>query len=252
MTLFPLDAYLDRIDFDGTATADLDSVVRMMRAQLLSVPFENLDIQAGKTIKLEPSVLIDKIIRHRRGGYCFEVNRLFALALESLGVPYFLIAASPEGHHGVRKAKTHMALIVELQGRQWLCDCGYGAYGLRAPLALDSVGEQVSQDGDVFKLVAAGGALTLQTRVHDVWEAQYSFDLQPQTLRDFSAANEYNATHHDSLFVRRLLVVLFTPNGRKILFGNILKLISNGQEQRIHLTSANRAQLLLDHFSLVE
>ena len=253
MTPFPLDAYFERIGFDGTAAADLDSVARLMRAQLMRVPFENLDIQAGKMISLEPQLLIEKVIRHRRGGYCFEVNSLFALALDMLGIPYFFIAATPLGHHGARKAKTHMALIVELQERQWLCDCGYGAYGLRAPLALDSVGSEVRQDGDLFKLHRdESGDLILQTWVHDVWEPQYSFDLVPQKLSDFVGANEYNATHHDSLFVRRLLVVLFTPGGRKILFGNQLRLIEEGHEEKIQLTPDNRAAILLMHFGLAE
>ena len=253
MTPFPLDAYLDRIGFDGTPAADLDSVAQLMRAQLLTVPFENLDIQAGKLISLTPQVLIDKIIQQRRGGYCFEVNSLFALVLDALAVPYFFIAATPLGHHGSRKPKTHMALVVEFQGRQWLCDCGYGAYGLCAPLALDSAETQTMQDGDLFRLHRnEPEELILQTWVHDVWESQYSFDLVPQKLSDFADANKYNATHHDSLFVRRLLVVLFTQSGRKILFGNILRLIEEGYEEKIHLTHDNRAALLLTHFGLVE
>ena len=251
MSEFRLEQYVRRIGFQGTAEATLACVVDMMHCQVMTVPFENLDIQDGKIISLNPGDIVDKLIARRRGGYCFEVNGLFSMALQALQIPHFFIAASPRTHHNVRKPKTHMAVVVQLAGQQWLCDCGFGGYGLRAPICIDRAGVEVSQDGEQFRLsLNHDNEFELQTKVQDVWETQYGFDLAPHPWADFAAANYYNSTHHDSLFVRKLLVVICTPNGRKVLFGNTLKIVENGQQFKSHLTPDNRAEILWREFGL--
>jgi N-hydroxyarylamine O-acetyltransferase len=218
---FTLQAYLHRIGFTGQARADLATVEGMMRAQLRQVSFENLDIQAGMPISMVPDDIVEKILDRQRGGYCFEVNGLFAMALQALQIPYFFIAARPITHQGVRKPKTHMAVVASLDGESWLCDCGFGGYGIRAPLQLGRLGAEVNQDGELFQLnMLNEQELVLRSKMYDAWEDQYAFDLNPHEFIDFIPANHYNASHPDSLFVRKLLVVRCTPQGRKIMFGH--------------------------------
>ena len=253
MSPFTLDRYLQRIGYEGRPSATLACVTKMMRCQLHSVPFENLDIQAGKGISLEPADIAEKILQRQRGGYCFEVNGLFAMALAALQIRYFFIAASPVNHHNVKKARTHMAVVVQIDDGQWLCDCGYGGYGLREPIRIDLLDTEVHQDEDVFLLSRFGEQeILLQSKVQGVWEAQYAFDLTPHNWADFADANHYNSTHHDSLFVRKLLVVLCTPHGRKILFGTALKMVEHGQQVQHHVAPEQRQEILRREFGLVE
>jgi N-hydroxyarylamine O-acetyltransferase len=252
MPQFTLERYLQRTGFQGQVGATLSCVTKMMRCQLHSVPFENLDIQAGRLISLDHDDIAEKILDRQRGGYCFEVNGLFAMALDALAIPYFFIAASPLTHHNVRKPKTHMALVVQVGDAQWLCDCGYGGYGLREPLRIDVLDTATTQDDDAFMLNRFGEQeLVLKSRVQGIWEAQYAFDLTPQRWADFAAANHYNSTHHESLFVRKLLVVLCTLTGRKILFGSTLKILDHGQQVKQHVTPENRQEILQREFGLV-
>jgi N-hydroxyarylamine O-acetyltransferase len=251
MSTFPLDQYFKRIEFHGEAKPDLETVTAMMRCQLMSVPFENLDVQAGKIISLDHQAIVEKIVNRQRGGYCYEVNGLFAMALDALHIPYCFVAARPLAH-GAKRPKTHMAIIVSFGTEKWLCDCGYGGYGIRAPLRLSSLDTEVKQDGDLFMLSPINEhEIVLNTCIHGEWEPQYSFDLSPQIWTDFIPANYYNSTHHDSIFVRKLLVVICTANGRKILFGHSLKIISNGHQEKHLLTPENRATILREEFGLV-
>jgi len=253
MSQFTLERYLQRIGFQGEASATLSCVTTMMRCQLHSVPFENLDIQAGKIISLNRDAIAEKILYRQRGGYCFEVNGLFAMALEALQMSYFFIAASPLTHHNVRKPKTHMAVVVRFGDELWLCDCGYGGYGLREPIRIGLLDTEVSQDNDSFMLSRFGEQeIVLKAKVQGVWEAQYAFELTQQDWADFAGANHYNSTHHDSLFVRKLLVVLCTLTGRKILFGSTLKILEHGQLVKLHVTPENRQEILRREFGLVE
>lgn len=249
---FSLDRYLDRIHFRGQAKATLGTVIRLMRCQLMSIPFENLDVQAKKIVSINPNDIVDKLVNRKRGGYCYEVNGLFSLALDALSIPHYFVAARPI-LHGIRQLKTHMAIIVQLEGKNWLCDLGYGGYGIRAPLRLDQLETPIHQDDDAFMLhKESEQECVLKVHTSHGWEEQYAFELTPQKWEDFSSANLYNSTNPDSIFVKKLLVVMCTEHGRKILFGNNYKELEHGREEKRHLTPETRAVVLREEFGLVE
>ena len=252
MTRFSLELYFKRIHFRGTAKADIATVAAMMRCQLLTVPFENLDIQAGQVVSITSEDIVEKILMRQRGGYCYEVNGLFAMALDALRIPYIFVAARPLTH-GAKKPKTHMALVVELGDERWLCDCGYGGHGIRAPMRLGALDTEIDQDGETFMLSQGGDQeLRVKERVLDNWEMLYAFAWTPRNWDDFAEPNYYNSTHPESIFVRKLLVVLCTTTGRKILFGNRLKIVSDGQIEKKLLTPENRVAILREEFGLIE
>jgi N-hydroxyarylamine O-acetyltransferase len=247
---FELPKYLNRICMHSAAGADIASITEMMRCQLFSVPFENLDVQAGKAVSLVAEDIVDKLVHHHRGGYCFEVNGLFAMALGALGVEYQFVAARPLLFAHLRP-KTHMALVVNLQGEKWLCDLGFGSYGIRAPMRLDALDVALQQDGEVFQL----GKLkpheyVVQALVDGKWQSQYSFDLSPQEWVDFEPANYFSYANPESIFVKKLLVVLHTPDGRKILFGDAFKTVAQGETVRQLLKPQDRPRILRDEFGL--
>jgi N-hydroxyarylamine O-acetyltransferase len=247
---FTLERYFERIGYRGTPSADATTLADLMRRQLFTVPFENLDVQAGKVVSLIPEEIVDKILAHRRGGYCYEVNGLFAMALEALGISYRLVAARPM-FYPVRRPKTHMAVVAELAGESWLCDLGFGSYGIRAPLRLDALDLEVVQDADRFMLSKVGEhEYLLKALVEGTWTNQYGFDLWPQEWIDFAPANYLNSTHPDAVFVQKLLVVLHNPAGRHILFGDQLKTVRNGETATRTLKAEEYPAVLAQVFGL--
>jgi N-hydroxyarylamine O-acetyltransferase len=247
---FSLQRYFDRIKFRGTAQADIATIAAIMRCQLFTVPFENLDVQAGKVVSLVPEEIVDKILNHDRGGYCYEVNGLFAMALAAIGVPYQFVAARPM-FYPVKRPKTHMAIVLQLDHVLWLCDLGFGSYGMRAPMRLDLIDVEVKQDFDTFMLSQPSDReYLLQALVDGEWANQYGFDLSPQDWIDFVPANYLNSTHPDAVFVQKLLIVLHNPTGRQILFGDMLKTVTNGQSEKQTIAPADRAAIVADRFGL--
>ena len=83
--IFPLDAYMARIGYSGPVKASDSVLEAVQRAQLATIPFENFDILLGRGVSLEAAALCQKLIHSRRGGYCFELNTLFLMALEAMG-----------------------------------------------------------------------------------------------------------------------------------------------------------------------
>src|ERR1051326_4663048 len=92
--------YLERIGYDGPLDAGVDTLRRLHHAHLLAVPFENLDIHGGRPIVLERDALFDKIVRRRRGGFCYELNGLFAWLLANLGFRVTLLSAGVARERG--------------------------------------------------------------------------------------------------------------------------------------------------------
>lgn len=246
---FTLDAYYQRIGYQGESGATVETLTNLMRHQLFSVPFENLDVQAGKIVSLVPEDIADKILSQPRGGYCYEVNGLFAMALESLGIPYRFIAARPM-FYPVKRPKTHMAIVAEVEGKQWLCDLGFGSYGLRAPLSLDILDTPVQQDHDQFMLTQESDDFVLKAFVDGAWANQYGFNLSPQAFIDFMPANYLNSTHPDAIFVQKRLLVKHHADGRDILLGNRLKRIHRGTVEVQELSDDDVVAVMRERFGL--
>lgn len=247
---FDLKSYFDRIGFHGPERADAATISAMMRRQLFSVPFENIDVQAGKIVSLVPEDIADKILRQHRGGYCYEVNGLFAMALEALGIRYQFVAARPM-FYPARRPRTHMAVVADIDGFRWLCDLGFGSYGIRAPMRLDMLDVEVRQDLDAFMLTKDGnGECVLKALVEGVWINQYAFDLSAHEWIDFVPANHLNSTHPDAIFVQKLLIVLHNPAGRNILVGDMLKTVDEGRIEKRTLSPEAVLDVLRTVFQL--
>ena len=248
---FTLENYFNRIGYNGRPKKDMATLTEIMRCQLFSVPFENLDVQAGKIISLVPEEIVEKILLRNRGGYCYEVNGLFAMALEVLGVEYIFVAARPM-IYPVKRPKTHMAIVAEVYGEKWLIDLGFGSNSIRKPMRLDVLDVEVMQDGYLFMLSKTEeNKYLLKAFVEEEWVDQYEFDLYPQEWIDFVPANHLNSTHPDTIFVKKLLVVLHNPSGKVVLMGDTLKTVSNGITTKLFVSPENRAAVLATHFGLV-
>ena len=241
---FQLESYLKRIGYTGPLELSADTLTKLMRAQLFSVAFENLDVQAGKIVSLVPEQIVDKIIGQGRGGYCYEVNGLFAMALQALGFHYKFIACRPM-FYPVRRPKTHMIVLVEADGEQWICDLGFGSYGIRAPIALSSLEQIQQQDFDQFRLTTEpSGAYVVQALVDGQWLSQFGFEPYASEWVDFMPANYLNSTHPDTIFVQKLLVIKHHEQGRDILLGDQLKQIRADGTEVQQLSPQQREDIL--------
>src|SRR5829696_10530903 len=120
----------------------------------MTVPFENLDISLGRPIRLDRTALLDKVVHARRGGYCYELNGLFAQLLRRLGYAVDLVSARVTAAGGGLTADfDHVALVVtspELEGSV-LADVGFGDAFIE-PLHLRD-GEQHHEQGKAVGLV---------------------------------------------------------------------------------------------------
>ncbi|MFJ9863760.1 arylamine N-acetyltransferase [Streptomyces sp. NPDC101165] len=230
---FDLDAYLERIGWEGGRRADLSTLRGVHLAHALSLPFENLDPLSGRAPSLAPGDLMAKIVRGRRGGYCYEHNTLLRLALEALGFGVTVLAGRVVlGAEKLEsRPRTHMTLRVEVSGepRPYLADVGFGAAGaLLAPVPL-TVGEEFEAAGRRHRFVHLphGGPLelwALQTydRGARDWVSQYAFTMEPFFAPDFEVFNWHVGTNPRSPFTHRPYLQRTTPERHLALDGDRL------------------------------
>lgn len=229
---FKLTDYLSRIGYTGEVGADITTLTRLMQQQLRSIPFENTEVQAGRIPSMVPEDIVGKVINHQRGGYCYEVNGVFAMALTAIGFEWYF-AGARSMLYPTRRPKTHMVLIVQLDGRDYLCDCGFGGYALRSPMEIRE--GETTQDGDRYRLELIAGEYVLGAMVQGEWQRLYGFALQNQEWIEFTLANYFNATSPDTVFTQKKLAIMQTPHGRKILVDNELKLIEEGNMEKFEV-----------------
>lgn len=247
-----IQAYLDRIGYRGPLTPAVETLRALQVAHLQTVPFENLSIHAGQPIVLDDESLFDKVVTHRRGGFCYELNGLFAALLHDLGFQVAMLSAEVARADGTFSPKfDHMALLVTLDER-WLADVGFGD-SFRDPLRLDERGEQpegvrafrIDEDGSHFLLLRRDGD-------GQPWQPQYRFTLQPYEYADYVAMCRFHQTSPDSHFTRQTVCSLATPEGRITLSGMRLITTRGGERQeRVLGSEEERVALLRELFSVV-
>jgi N-hydroxyarylamine O-acetyltransferase len=207
--------YLQRIGYLGKLAVTAETLRRLQFAHLVTVPFENLSIHAGEPIVAEPTPLFDKIVRRRRGGFCYEANGLFAALLRAIGFEVMLLSAEvSRGDGSFGPPFDHMTLLVALEER-WLVDVGFGDAFLW-PLRLDER-EAQEQGRRAYRLVAADDYLLLQQKEGEAdWQPQYRFTLQACDYPDYVAMCHYHQTSPDSHFTRSRVCSRATADGGRL------------------------------------
>jgi N-hydroxyarylamine O-acetyltransferase len=249
MTGFDLDAYLARIGHRTSVRPDVETLFALQRRHLESIPFENLDIQMGAPIILDPDALQAALVRRRRGGYCFQQNGLFRLALTAIGfTPRPCEARVRLGGRGGISPRTHMILVVSLAGRDWLVDVGFGADGIVEPIEIG--GLPAAQDGWAYRMVAEDSLFVLQRANGGAWEDLYASSLDAAYESDYVVGNWYTSTHPDSGFVRTLTAQRMVGPSRHTLRNLTYTVERAGERQTREITRAEVVPLLRDTFGL--
>lgn len=244
-----LKAYLDRIGFEGEARPDRETLVALHRAHLFAIAYENFDVQFGRTVTPDPEAAFDKIVGARRGGWCYEMNGLFAAALEAVGFSVTRLAG------GVRRdlmgdvmVGNHLVLLVDLDGEPWIADVGFGD-GALEPFPL--------REGPV----AAGGFDCRLAKLDETWwrfhnhefggAPNFDFTLAPAAPALLVEKCQWLQTWPESPFVLNATAQRHRPGEILVLRGRILKRVRpDGAEDHLIGSAEELVDVLRRDFDL--
>jgi N-hydroxyarylamine O-acetyltransferase len=252
-------AYLRRIGLSAAPERTLDGLAQLGLAHLCAVPFENLDIAGGRTLSLDLEAIYDKIVVRRRGGFCYELNGLFAWLLRELDFAVTLLAGRlvdpVTAEPGPERA--HLVLLVDLDG-PWLVDVGWGEV-YRRPFALRAGNEHVDrgiasyrleQRNDRWQVVERhDDSLETNLKATPGWRIAYRFDLEPYELTDFEETCRWQETE-SPFFTRHRFCTLATPDGRRTLMDDRLVVRAAGERVERRVTNDEWPVLLDELFGV--
>ncbi len=201
---------------------------------------------------LDDNALFEKIVRRRRGGFCYEANGLFAALLRALGFNVKMLSAGvANAEGGFGPDFDHMALMVTLDER-WLVDVGFGD-SFREPLLIDERG--VQRQGERAYRIDSDGTHLILMRCDDAaggeWMSQYRFTLQPHEYADYEEMCRYHQTSPQSHFTRGRICSIATLDGRVTLSEMRLIITRNGERQERALKNEGEyATVLRERFGI--
>jgi N-hydroxyarylamine O-acetyltransferase len=249
-----LGAYWRRIGFAGAPAPTRECLDSLIERHAATIPFENIEVLARRVPKLDLAGLQDKMVRQRRGGYCFEQNRLFLAVLRAVGFDAHPMEARIRSGvpADVVTARTHLATRVVLDGVDHLVDVGCGTIAPVAPLVLASRDEQAAGSG-FYRFVDVEGELLLQGRDAEGWADCYRLLPSRPHAIDCEMGNWFVATHPKSMLGHNLLVGRAIAGGRLRLFNRRLSTFRPEHAAPVEQTLQTRAEFadaLADGFGL--
>lgn len=248
-----LDATLERLGLPPERPAPtLENLDRLIVAALHHLPFENLDVLLDKPIRIEPEAVFAKVVEGRRGGYCFELNSLFARLLSSLDYRVTLLVARVRWGlpaDAPLTPQTHLLLRVDLPQGAYLVDVGFG--GPASPRALPLHLDEELPGGWRISNVA-DGELEMATRSASGWQTLYRFTLEPQHWADYGMRNWYTSTFPQSVFRNSLRVALSEEGARlSLLNGQFSRRSADGEVEQQTIGGADELlEVLRERFHL--
>lgn len=211
-----LGRYLKRIGYVGGKTPTADNLAALVKAHRLTVPYETLDLWRGESFEISTETIYKKIVEEGRGGYCFELNGLFAALLRALGYEVEEYAGRWFYRNDTKLEVPrfcHRVICVRVEGKVKIVDVGLGYPILPKPLDFKLDIPQ-TQEGVVYRIVKNPRlGLVIEMMVGGAWTKLCSFFTAPQEPTDFDYPHWWCETSPESAFRRGLLVFKYGEEG---------------------------------------
>lgn len=209
----------------------------LQRQHLLNIPFENLDIHWKRPIVLDEEKFYEKIIEEKRGGFCYELNGLFYKLLGGIGFQSKIISARvSNGKGGFGEEYDHLAILTEIDDKQYLVDAGFGSFTAE-PLKFIPDVEQKDENGVFLIRNFDEEYFEVMKKDGDEWKSEYIFKELERDLSEFAGMCSFHQTSPESHFTRGKVCSLMTNEGRKTLTDNRFIETKNSEKSEITVDS---------------
>lgn len=226
-------------------------IKQLQNAHLGNFPFSNLGVLLHENLSLDPEVLFDRVVTKRRGGYCFEQNKIFFEILNFFGFHCDIVLGRVLHNRDIDVPRTHRITRVAFAGNHYIVDVGFGPLCPREPLLLE-MGKPQDQGDAVYRIIQPDqGRYLLQLKEVDGWFTLYSFDNGIYTEADCLCGHHYSSTHPDAVFVNNLVVSKKSYNNVLLLRNGEFHRIREGETAITKISSkAHLGEILVQEFGL--
>jgi N-hydroxyarylamine O-acetyltransferase len=244
-----IEEYLERIGYEGNTEPALGLLNALQKKYLLNIPFENLDIHYKIPIELNLANIFEKVVRKRRGGFCYELNGIFYELLNSIGFNVKMICARvfDQRQQIFSPEFDHLAIIVKIDSTDYLTDVGFGEFAF-SPLKIELNAIQ-NDDRGSFRIERYDELYyKVAKRAGENWVPEYMFTLKKRDLSEFKDMCHYNQTSPLSHFTQNKFCSLATENGRITVTANKIKITEGDGVTELQLNSDEDFQAALEKY----
>ncbi|KAG7353836.1 arylamine N-acetyltransferase 1 [Nitzschia inconspicua] len=227
----------------------LELLCNLQERQLFHIPFENLAQHgaAGGPVDLNLPDIAHKILVRRRGGFCLELNSLYAHLLRQCGFVVTIIEATVfknETFDGV--SPSHVCLMVEItennsdddcdyssSSQLYYVDVGFGEPPLH-PLQMMRFEHQeqkliITPEGMRSRLVPTdNGDAVLEWHQNGRWEPRLKWKIPDKTTKSLSLQDMdcilQEVSKETSIFSKKLVVCRLTRDQKHTVAGSTYKI----------------------------
>jgi N-hydroxyarylamine O-acetyltransferase len=230
---------------------DVEFLQQLQSKHIARYSFNSLAVVLGQDISLDIQDIFNKIVNKKRGGYCFEHNKLVFTVLQELGFEVRLLMAKVIYNRDVDVARTHRMTLLRLDGEDYILDAGFGHFGARYPVKLE-LGVEQDQGDAIYRIVTNEiGEYCYQVYKEDEFFTLYTFNLYHYTEAECIPAHFYSHKSPDAAFVNNLVVCRKFYNNIISLRNNELFRISREETQTQVITHVEQLYaVLIEDFEL--
>jgi N-hydroxyarylamine O-acetyltransferase len=249
-----VEKYFKRIGLEmpETIVPNGELLKKLHFAHCTTVPYENLDIIRGIPLRLDDEGLYHKVVEEGKGGYCFELNGLFAWLLRELGYKVTEYASRYLRGESSIPMRRHRVTIGHMEDGDYLCDIGVGQVAPRLPLKIEANAVQ-TQNGETYRFIKdEKHGRILQDLHKGEWRDYICFTDEEVFDVDFVQPSFFCEKHPSSPFNKTYMLAIKTENGRRTIDGRTYKEFAG--EELIHIeeniSDARLKSLLENEFKL--
>lgn len=235
--------YLDALGLEP-AEPSLALLTQLTRRHVATLAFSSVGPRLGDDLPLDAESLLDRIVVRGRGGYCFEQNGLLFDVLQELGFDARIQLARVIHNQDTHPGLTHRVTLVEVDGRRYVADVGFGPLGPPYPVPMP---ESSAADDDPRFLVheARPGEFHMQSLVEGGRYSLYRFDLVRYGQSDCELGHFYSHLHPDAVFVNNLVASLILDDEVRSLRNREYRVLRGDGHTATGITSALQLRDLL-------
>ncbi|EQB39456.1 hypothetical protein M947_05540 [Sulfurimonas hongkongensis] len=204
-----IERYLQSISVEKKPNS-ISDINDFIKKHLQSLYFCNIPVLLGDEISLELKAIVQKMIEEKKGGYCFEHNKLIYEALKYFGFEVEAPFARVLNNQKVDVPKTHRFTLLSFRGERYIVDAGFSFMSPNSAIRFgDTPTKTIFERDYIVKELDANNFELTMLRKEGPYTL-YSFDLTKHNEQDFEMGHFYSSKHKDAPFVNNLVLSKIT------------------------------------------
>lgn len=229
---------------------NIEDISILIKQHIKTFAFSSAKVVLKEDISLELEDIYQNLVLKKRGGYCFEHNKLFYEVLKYLGFNVKFYLARVVNNSDIEVPQTHRFTLLDLNDKKYIIDVGVGFNTPSVPISFDK--DIYSHAGYTYNIKKLDNENYAMEKIKDLKPFIVTkFDLKRCYESDFEMGHFYSHKHPCAVFVNNLVLSLIVGDEIRSLRNNRYVKISTNNVIEIDISSFEKfSKVLEEDFNL--